>query len=306
MPVCNHCVDDLYDHYRESLGAEGALRRICSKFDVYWNKEIYGMINKANTSVSRVRSYISKTNLIRYNGKTYDDTLDEETHIALPLAIEDVLPPEEGGPGEDEFKPNVNVETILFWGPGFEEDTYRELDLRYERWTRDLPKPISTVEEALYKQISIQEVQINRNATAGKDIEKGQNALNNLLSSLNVKPNQKKDDSADANLESTPLGVWAKRWEENQPIPDEDIPTSSIISCVITWFYGHLGRAFGLRNVHTKLYDDAIEKYRVTKPEYDEESDDEIMVDVFGENSDAMMLANDAVITDENSGGEQA
>ena len=284
LPVCNNCVDHLYDHYKEALGSgEAAMERICMKFDIYWNPEIWGMINKINTSASRVRQYISKTFLVRYIGRSYDDTLDEQTQPPKGITIEDVTRQDDGDEDAPP-KPDVAPETVLFWGDGFDEAMYRELDTRFERWTKHLPKPLGIVEEALYKQICIQEAQINRKAALGLDVEKGQSALNNLLSSLNVKPNQKKDDES-GDLDSTPLGVWAKRWEEKRPIPDYDGDTSGarMIRYILTWFYGHLGRAFGLKNITSRLYADAMDKYRVTKPEYDGEDDDELLVDLFGD-----------------------
>lgn len=281
LPVCNNCMDHLYDHYKEVLGSgEAAMQRICLKFDIYWNPNIWGMVSKVNSSASRVRQYIGKTFLIRNLGKSYDDTLDEQKAQSMPVQLQ------VNEQGEDEIvdmvgeRVDVNTESVLFWGSGFEADTYRELDLRFDRWTKDLPKPLPIVDESLYKQICIQEVMINRNIAAGKDVEKGQSALNTLLGSLNVKPNQKKDDG-NSELESTPLGVWAKIWEEDRPIPD-DVPDPSIIKYITTWLFGHLGKAFGLKNIHSKMYETEIEKYRVTKPEYEGEDDDEVLVDIFG------------------------
>ena len=279
LPVCNHCMEGLYEHYREALGSgEAAMQRLCLKFDIYWNPEIWGMVSKISTSTSRVRQYISKTFLIRYIGHTYDDTLDEAARPFIPLEMRDV---EEDENGDAPIKTDVTQETILFWGAGFDEAMYKELDMRYERWTKDLPKPMPIVEESLYKQICIQEAQINRRASAGQDVEKGQNALNNLLSSLNVKPNQKKDDES-ADLETTPLGVWAKRWEENRPIPeyDDEIQEPKIIKYITAWFYGHIAKSLGLKNMYSQVYEDEIAKYRVEKPEYEEDDDDQIIADV--------------------------
>ncbi len=40
----------------------------------------------------------------------------------------------------------------------------------------------------------------------------------------------------------------------------------------------------GVRNNHSKLYEEAIEKYRVSRPEYDEEDDDTMLYDIFQDN----------------------
>lgn len=289
LSVCNHCVDELYNHYRAVLGDhEKAMQRMCEKFDIYWNPNIYKAIDKANTSNSRIRQYIGRTFIVHYIGKTFDDTIDEQGIALSQPMVESATAEEDVESVADDGEANeyiVDPKVVVFWGPGFNEEAYMELEMRFSRWTKDLPKPLPIVDEALYKQICIQEYAINRNIAAGKDIERGQNALNSLLSSLNVKPNQKKE-SESPDLESTPLGVWAKRWEDNRPIPEDDVPEPSLIKYITTWFFGHLGKAFNLRNVNSKLYDDAMDKYRVTKPEYEGEDDDEVLVDIFGEGGD--------------------
>lgn len=279
FPVCNHCVDQLYEHYRETLGSgEAAIQRICQKFDIYWNPDLWGMVNKINTSASRVRSYISKTFLVRYIGKTYDDTLDEIEAAKLHIALPESAQPEDIA-GKD-GPMTVDADTVAFWGTGFDAPTYLELGQRFERWTKELPKPLPIVEEAIYKQICIQEIMINRNIALGKDIEKGQNALNTLLGSLSIKPNQNKDDK-NAELESTPLGVWAKRWEDHRPIPDDEtINEPGLIKYITVWLYGHLAKSLGLKNMYSQVYEDEIARYRVKRPEYVDEDDDQIISDI--------------------------
>ena len=100
------------------------------------------------------------------------------------------------------------------------------------------------------------------------------------MSSLNVKPNQKSDESSE--LESTPLGVWAKRWEDKRPIPDYDdeIQEPKIIKYISVWLLGHLAKALGLKNMYSQVYEDEIAKYRVEKPEYEEEDDDQLIADI--------------------------
>lgn len=289
LTICKRCLDDLYDHYKEVLGSgEEAMKRMCIKLDMYWHPDLYKMINKVNTSTSRVSQYISKTFLLMNIGKTYDDTLDEEADAAV-VELKDVLP----GDNADEDEPGLNTtskfdidaDTVLFWGSGFDEDTYKELGLRFDRWTKDLQKPLPIVDEALYKQICIQEVMINRNAASGGgNIENGQRALNSLLSSLNVKPNQKKEENAD--LESTPLGVWAKRWEEKRPIPEYDPDMEDVHGLkkyITVWLYGHLGKSLGLKNVYSQMYEQEMNKYRVEKPQFEDEEDDVVISDMLGD-----------------------
>ena len=175
MPICNSCLDDLFDHYKEALGGEReAIRRMCLKLDIYWNPELYAMLTKGGCTNSRMKSYISKTNLLKYSGKSYDDTLDEER---VPVALTDAEA------HDDDTLRNTPVaspspvvlpdaDTILFWGSGFTPEFYNELNIRYERWTANLPKPLNPADESLYKQVCITEATINKNVALGKNVDK--------------------------------------------------------------------------------------------------------------------------------------
>ena len=47
LPVCRHCIEEMYEHYKDVLGDEkSAIRRVCLKFDIYWNEKIYDMLKK--------------------------------------------------------------------------------------------------------------------------------------------------------------------------------------------------------------------------------------------------------------------
>jgi len=181
---------------------------------------------------------------------------------------------------------------------------YNQLEDRRKYWMSRLPnegRDIDIGTEAIIRQICSLELDINRDRIAGKAVDKSVNALNNLLGSANLKPVQKKNES-DASIDNTPFGVWIQRFETERPIPEPDPEmqdTDGIIKYITTWFYGHLGKSLGVKNVHSKLYDEEIKKLSVDKPEYEDEDDiddDELLYDVFGDKD------NDKG-TDNNSGG---
>ena len=73
LPFCNDCIDTLFDEYRQSLGSDReAMRRLCMKLDLYWHDSIFDMVERTAGVNSKVRSYIGKTNIIRYIDKSYD------------------------------------------------------------------------------------------------------------------------------------------------------------------------------------------------------------------------------------------
>ncbi len=286
LATCNRCVDELFQHYKSALEDEPkAIRRMCLKFDMYWHPEIYAMLNKANTSQSRIRSYISRANLIKYVGKTYDDTLDEEFSSKQEEIDEAIIKSIEELPEIEEV--NIDPAVIEFWGVGFDIHFYQELDRKYKYWTGEIDHKLDKGEEALYKQICILEASINRDIAKDKPVERNVNTLNTLLGSINMKPSQKKqEDASDATFDSTPFGVGIRMYENTRPIPEADPEfkdTDGIVRYISIWFLGHLCKMLGIKNTYSKLYEQEIEKLRVTNPEYEEDDDETFFNNIFGD-----------------------
>ena len=286
FPVCCTCVDELLEHYKGVLGSEkAAMRRVCMKFDVYWNEGAFASVSRVNTNNSRFRSYLSQVNLYKYVNKTYDDTLDEESN---PYAV--VSAQKTPGDSEPEDKPDLSVkevtpEMIAFWGSGFDDDYYRYVQSRYNRWTQDLPENLPTSTEALYKQICMTEATISRDTVAGRDTDKSKTTLMNLLGALNEKPVQKKQDEQDQTFDSMPFGVGIRMCENSRPIPKpipelEDV--DGIVRYVTTWFLGHLCKMLGIKNTYCKLYEEEMAKLRVEREVPEDEDDEGAFNDIFG------------------------
>lgn len=286
MAVCNMCVDDLFDHYTAVLGNEyAAVQRMCMKFDVYWNDEILDMVLRTNPTASRFRSYIAKTNLIKYVTLTYDDTLrEEEENKAAKEAEEAAIAAELIAQAEAEEiaaaeEEEVTPAMIEFWGSGYNPSFYLALEKRYARWTADMEKPLSNVDETTYKQICLMECTIARDSAAGKSIEKSVSTLNGMLASI-------KRDSADTDFENLPFGVGIKMYENTKPIPEPDPEfqdVDGIVRYISIWFLGHLCKMLNIRNTYCKLYEDEIAKMRLERPDLEEEDDETLFNDIFGD-----------------------
>jgi len=295
--VCKKCVEEMFQFYVTALGDyRAAMRRICMKFDIYWSDKMYVAAYKsfsAGGSRSFPNTYTSKLNLMHVQDKTFDDTLDEEKWLGASAKVDD-LAQELGESGDDV---NVPDDIIDFWGSGLAPSFYFELERRLKYWCGDRDRSeLDVGEMAVIKQICILEATINRDAADGKPIEKSVNALNNLLGSANLKPIQKKADEAKAaekaaeakaasELERTPFGVWIKRWEDSEPVPEPDPElqdVDGIVRYISIWFLGHLCKMLGIKNTYCKLYEDEIAKMRVDRPEYEEEDDETLFNDIFG------------------------
>lgn len=284
LPVCRHCVDEIYEHYLSVLGEEkAAMRRVCMKFDIYWSEKIFEQINRSNTTNSRILSYVSKSNLVPNTGKTYDDTLDEERALQFTTAVM--------ADGSDDDAFIVTNEMVDFWGAGMSEQFYAELEKRYKYWRGDTAKrsegmSVSELSElAFVKQICMLEATIIRESAMGKPIDKYTNSLNTLLGSANLKPIQQKEkDDLDASIEAMPFGSWIRKIENTRPIaePDPEFKdVDGIAKYVSTWFLGHLCKMLKIENKYSHLYEDEMARLRVDRPEYEGEDEDTIMEDIF-------------------------
>lgn len=268
LPICNNCLDGLLEHYKAALGSESeAIKRICLKFDIYWNPNIYTMVYKGNTSQSRIRAYISKSNLMQFVGKTYDDTIDEDLDTEIVKNVEPIY---------DEIGEEVVVDQsiIQYWGTGFTPEMYIELEGRRNYWMSQYPEGtiLNPGEEGILRQICNLEISINQDRAAGKPIEKSVNALNTLFGSMNIKPSQKKEIGENY----IPFGVEIARFEEGDPIPEPDPDFKDVDGLhhnILTWFLGSLCKTAGIKNKYSQLFDDEVKKYTVERPSFDDADD---------------------------------
>ena len=290
LPVCKECFNNLFDMYLAHCSdTKAAVRQMCRKFDLYWNEDQYNlvMLNSGGTNVMNL--YLQKIGNVKYHGKSYDDTLAEEGTLWSFYSVNNEND-EDGVSGRislTNVEP-ISDEVVKFWGSGYTPSMYNELEQRREYWMTKLEQEGVTIDvgaEALIKQICSLEIDINKARASGKAVDKLVNTLNTLLGSANLKPTQKKNDDSDTGMEKTPFGVWIQRWENDLPIPDpspEMEDADGIIKYMLTWVYGHLARMFNIKNAHSRLYDEEIAKWRIERPEYDDEDDESFLDDIFG------------------------
>lgn len=295
LTICKDCVDKLFDRYYQLYDGDQkkALRHLCAKLDVYWSERVYNSSDAKSLTKSLAGTYLSRlASTNSFSGKSYDDTLREECQ--WPPVLEKNNDPyliNSGLPDSEEVTVvDVSDEVVKFWGRGHTPQKYEELQERFEYWCSKYPVDEGDGgTEALLRQVCLLELQNNSDMAAGKSIEKGANAINTLLGSLNAKPTQKKEELS-ADTENTPFGVWIKRWEHERPIPEIDPEmkdVDGIIKYITVWFKGHLAKMMNVRNSYSKLYDDEVAKYTVEKPEYNDGDDSDAFFDqAFGDEAD--------------------
>lgn len=287
VPVCKDCIDTMYNTYlAQCNNAKDAVRQMCRKLDLYWSESVYETVSRKSTTRTMMTQYIAKINTITYAGKSYDDTLSEEGTLWNFNPETDVSSEYEDSDTPQNELLETPEEIITFWGSGYSDEMYRELEQRRQYWMSKFPEgtELDVGTEALIRQICSLELDINRDRIAGKSVDKSVNALNNLLGSANLKPNQQKADG-DSAQENTPFGVWIRRWETQRPVPDPDPEledVDGIIRYISIWFLGHLCKMLGIKNTYCRLYEEEIAKMRVDRPEYEDEDDETLFNDIFG------------------------
>lgn len=287
LPWCNKCIDFFYTRYREECGLSEAdtIKRLCSKFDIYWSTSIYNTMPSAvSATQSRMRTYISRTNLTQYSGKTYDDTISEEAEAALALEkeLEDTAKSEQIEPTVKEEDIDVPQNLIEFWGAGRSPSVYFDLQRRYDKLTKGCTVDTPAT-EMLVKQACLSEYEIDLLQKEGKPFEKQQSSLVNTLGSLNLKPSQIKEAEKNSGLDTMPFGVGIQRWETTRPIPQPDDDwkdVDNIARYVLTWYTGGSMRMLGEDNQYTNLFNAALDKYKVARPDLEDASDFEAISDI--------------------------
>ena len=304
LTICNKCLDSIYSEYLSQCGnSKDAVRQICRKLDIYWNSKVYDSVEKKSTENTVLRAYLSRLASTTYSGKSYDNTLAEEgtlwkwneSFINKPeIETEDYEKKSEDVLLLDDIE--ITEDIVAFWGPGYTPSMYTALEQRRSYWMSRFPDDcdLDIGTETIIRQICSLELDINRDRAAGRAVDKSVNALNTLLGSASLKPVQKKSD-ADAAIYNTPMGVWIDRFEYKRPIPEDatDDEKNYFLKYILAWFGGHLSKMFGIKNANTKLYDEEIAKYRVYRPEFDDDSDDDMMYDILsdiGDNTDDLSI----------------
>ncbi len=274
LPTCKRCLDKLYEHYCIKLGDEDeAIRRICMKYDIYYDQSLANASRKITKDRSRIHTYISRANLIQYKDKTYDTTIDEEAESSIDT-ISDI----ESLKKNKELK--VTQKTIKFFGMGFTPDQYIILQDQYDDWTARHECKTKAQEE-LFKNLCIAQLNIQIAQQSNGKVSEAMKTFQDLMGSANLKPTQTNENTiADQNT----FGTLIKKWENEKPIIDPEPEwqdVDGIIRYITIYFLGHLCKMIGIKNSYSRMYDCEMEKYKVQKPEY--EDDEEALFDsVFG------------------------
>lgn len=206
LPICKKCMDKLFDHYTDSYGGDEdlAIRRICEKYDIYYCISLLNASRKITKTRSRIHTYISRSNLSQYTGKTYDTTLDEERCNEKIESIEDIQNI------DDTHNYKLTPKMIKFWGTGYEPTIYQTLQGYYDELIKLCEEKPDIKKQKMMKNLCLLEYQMQSNIQAGKDIGTLSNSYKALFEAAELKA-----DNADTSNDS--FGKWVMDIEKYTP-----------------------------------------------------------------------------------------
>lgn len=203
-----------------------------------------------------------------YKTKTFADSIFSDDNSILELTT----------------KRKPRKEIIKLFGSGFTTDDYLYLQDQYDDWCART-EVNSKSQQTYIVRICFKLLDIYKAQKMGKDTDKLDKSLNDLLGAANLQPRQ---NVGNASTDSLTFGQLIERWEKEEPVPEpaEEFKDVDHISKFLRiWFKGALSRALNLDNGYSKEYDDYIKEYTVSPPEYmgdDSDVDESVYNKIFG------------------------
>lgn len=285
FPICKSCILKMVeqrktdrDEPNETKESVQKVLRMMNKVydDAFYNNCVKGALDGISQKAiqSPFQTYITSIqSLPNWRGLTWEDsTFGDEL------------------PGQSDEEINENSRIIKAARKRFGRDYSLQdlyfLESQYEDWVQRYACE-SKAQEILFQRIAFTQLAIEKAQKAGKDTEKLDKTLQDLMSSNSIKPAQ---NNANALTESKSFGQLIEKWEQEQPIPEpegEFKDPDKVGLYVDVFFKGHLSKMMGLKNAFSSLYDRFMSKYTVKKPEYQEDADSEELFDqIFGSRID--------------------
>lgn len=267
--ICWDCVNKYYERMTDLYNGDESLacERICQMLDIYYNEDAFATSRRVNNS--RMRSYMSRMNQLQYEGRTYVDTIiDRHTNTILTE--------------DDALKSGADAADIRKWGFAFGKEDYDFLNAELADWEARCVVDGKS-REAYVKDVCILTLQQNKALSAGQiDLyQKITEARQKTLDRAELSP---KVAVAKDRENEKPIGVMIEMFENERPISDplpEWKDVDGIMKLILVYFIGHLCKMLNLKNKYAQMYEDEMDKYRVTIPELDDADAEDVFDYVF-------------------------
>lgn len=295
VPICDDCLNNMYKEYvRRYTVAEydnperKAMERICMIADKYYSDKLFdsAMKDREKDSYDKktfVWLYMKQTNMYQYRNRDYDDTIKEKKVFCGDDGVQ--LPSKENSDKTNEEQ-EIIEEAIEIFGTGFTEDDYLYLYEEYKDWTAR-HECNTKAQEELFKRLCFKQLDILKAERRKENTDKLDDTYQKLLQTANLQPRQNTSDTVS---EAHTFGTMIDKWENTRPLPETDEElrdVDGIRKYINVFFLGHIAKMLGIENKYSDEYDEYMEQYTVSKPEYGDDSDVGAIYDtIFKEDED--------------------
>lgn len=264
--ACKECILDECTDYDKKIGIRTDNREktieTFKRLNWYFDEGIYNdqLQSLSEQTGEKVRStavqqwIVICRSLNDYKNKTFKDSvfLDSDDE-SIQLAS----------------KRKPRKEIIKLFGSGFTTEDYLYLQDQYDDWCARTEVDGKSQQTYIIR-ICFKLLDIYKAQKSGKDTEKLDKSLNDLLLAANLQPRQ---NVGNASTDSLTFSQLISKWELERPIPTPDpelCDVSGIGKKIRVWFGGWLANAIGLDVPQSQEYLDEVNKYTVTKPSIEE------------------------------------
>lgn len=228
IPICKDCLYDMTtNYYNIYKDMKLSIYYMCRKIDVAFNSNIFeaalgkGLEKDEDIPKKVFQSYITQYNSLGRKNNVFLP-FDDGEHIGEVVATtydESVINSIDENNIISVIKKDVNIadidlETQIFWGFGFDPKDYVFLETEIANW-KQTHKCDNQAEITLLKEICIKILEIRRLREVKKSVAKEQKELQDLMKTASVDP--AKANVADGGKTLDAFGSWIKDIEQNEP-----------------------------------------------------------------------------------------
>lgn len=279
VPPCKECLNKIALGYNAKTGktnmTEESFRKALRIANIPFLRKLY---------TSSIETYADSTNGI---SRTSPFQQYMATIQSLPQYKDSTWEDSDMEIGEVEEEKEVKLSkekkkaALRRFGSGYTDGAYAFLQNEYEDWVARYTIE-SKAQEELLVEICKVKLKLHDADISGEDTKDLIKSYQDLMASLNVRPDKK---DAKSLTESKSFGQLIEMWEEEQPIPEpseEFKDVDGIMNYLKVWF-GWIAKAVGLRNVYTDEYEKIVAQYGVNKnKETEDVASEEIYNSIFG------------------------
>ena len=187
---------------------------------------------------------------------------------------------------DEQEEQKINQKTIKSakkrFGLGYSNEDLMFLENEYQDWITRY-ECNQKAQEEVFENLSIIKLLKKKALKEGKPTKDLDKQHQDWLDTGNLKPKQ---NTMDTFSDAQTFGTLIQKYEDTRPLPEIDPELEDIdkIGLYIDSFYrGHACKMLDIKNSFSHLYEKVMKKYTVAPPEYDDETDSEILFEkIFG------------------------